>query len=344
MEPPDDVLSCLKTLLEGVSRAVLKQKPEDIAGFLASYFQEFIDFQKENPNLVLTEVVEKFDLKQETWNGELEEKTSKCNEALLSTESQRKESCTDRGEDHPEDLAASSSRVTLCPSPISSIPESKHPPGPDGALSPEGSELAFVPADPAQLPVPVEDDSSSSVCLVRDVATTVQTLQEDASAASAAEASVSQQGVEPWSSMSGELGPSDGQVLVLTNDVNQVSSLLLQQEPSSLPPLPPPSKEQLQAVPSSSAAEAISTTAKPIMDAEGPSYIQQFPDKIIISFNGQTLSSIKLSLNAGQVSWLAANDAAFQPERMEAIAPMESAEQACCFRVECSILDDMMKN
>lgn len=46
MEPPDNVLNCLKTLLEGVSRAVIKQKPEDIAGFLASYFQEFIDFQK----------------------------------------------------------------------------------------------------------------------------------------------------------------------------------------------------------------------------------------------------------------------------------------------------------
>ena len=64
MEPPDNVLNCLKTLLEGVSRAVIKQKPEDIAGFLASYFQEFIDFQKENPNLILTEVVEKFDFKQ----------------------------------------------------------------------------------------------------------------------------------------------------------------------------------------------------------------------------------------------------------------------------------------
>uniref|UniRef100_A0A8C2Y9P2 RIIa domain-containing protein n=1 Tax=Coturnix japonica TaxID=93934 RepID=A0A8C2Y9P2_COTJA len=46
MEPPDNVLSSLQTLLEGVSKAVIKQKPEDIAGFLACYFQEFIDFQK----------------------------------------------------------------------------------------------------------------------------------------------------------------------------------------------------------------------------------------------------------------------------------------------------------
>uniref|UniRef100_A0A8C9FMK9 RIIa domain-containing protein n=1 Tax=Pavo cristatus TaxID=9049 RepID=A0A8C9FMK9_PAVCR len=310
MEPPDNVVSCLKTLLEGVSRAVIKQKPEDVAGFLASYFQEFIDFQKE--------------------------KTSNYNEALPSTESQRKESCTDRGEDRLlEDLASRSSRISLCPSPTISIPESKHSTGPDGALSPEGSELECVPSDPAQLPARVQD-SSGSLCLVRDVATTAQTLQEDVSAASAAEASRSQLGMQPWSSMSGELGPSDSQVLVLTTDLNQVSSVLLQEGLSSLPPPPPPppppSKEELQSVPSCSAAEAISTTDKRTMDAEVPSYIQQFPDKIIISFNGQALSSVKLSLNAGQVSWLAATDAVFQPEQMEAAAPMESAGQACCFR------------
>ena len=56
MEPPDNVLNCLKTLLEGVSRAVIKQKPEDIAGFVLLF--------SENPNLILTEVVEKFDFKQ----------------------------------------------------------------------------------------------------------------------------------------------------------------------------------------------------------------------------------------------------------------------------------------
>lgn len=267
----------------------------------------------------------------ETWNGELEEKTSNCDEALLLTESQRKESCTDREEDHHlEDLTSRSSRVTLCPSPTSSIPESTNPTGPDGALSPEGSELERVPSDPAQLPAHVED-SSGSVCLVRDVATTVQTLQEDVSAASAAEASKSQLGMQPWSSISGDLGPSDTQILVLSTDTNQVSSVLLQEGLSSLPQ-PPPPKEELHAVPACSAAEAISTTDKMIMDAEVPSYTQQFPDKIIISFSGQALSSVKLSLNAGQVSWLVANDAAYQPEQMEGIAPMESAEQACCFR------------
>uniref|UniRef100_A0A669QW33 RIIa domain-containing protein n=1 Tax=Phasianus colchicus TaxID=9054 RepID=A0A669QW33_PHACC len=330
------VLSCLKTLLEGVSRAVIKQKPEDIAGFLASYFQDFIDFQKG----LFCHYVFVFCLLffiiylfiyyfAETWNEELEEKTSNYNEALLFTESQRKESCTDRGEDPLEDLTSRSSRITLCPSPASSTPEITHPTGPEGALSPEGSELEYVPSDPAQLPAPVED-SSDSVCLVRDVATTVQTLQEDVSAASAAEASRSQLGVRPWSSMSGEVGPSDTQIFVLTTDINQVSSVFLQEGLSPLPP-PPPCKEEV-APPSCSAAEAISTTDKLIMDAEVPSYMQQFPDKIIISFSGQALSSVKLSLNAGQVSFLVANDAAFQPEQTEGIAPMESAEQACCFR------------
>ncbi|OXB81669.1 UNVERIFIED_CONTAM: hypothetical protein H355_008918 [Colinus virginianus] len=317
MELPDKILSSLETLLEAVSRAVLKKKPEDMAGFLASYFQEFVDFQKANPNLVLTEVVEKLDLKQETWNGKPEEEPSTSNE----------ESCTDSGEDHLEELTLCSSRTTVCPSLISSIPESKHRSGPEGASAPEGSELECVPA---QLPAPVED-SSGSVPLVRDVATIVPTLQEDVSAASAAEAAGSQLRVQPWLFMSGEQGPSGSQVLILATDVNQVSSVLLQGQPSSLPP-PPPGQEQLQAMPSCSMAEVISTTDKLVTDAEIPSCTLQFPDKIIFSFTGQAPSSIKLSLNAVQDSWLAANNAGFQPEQMEAIAPMESAEQTFCIR------------
>ncbi|XP_072186747.1 calcium-binding tyrosine phosphorylation-regulated protein [Excalfactoria chinensis] len=339
MEPPDNVLSCLKTLLEGVNSAVINQKPEDIAGFLASYFQQFIDFQKENPNLAFTEVVEKFDLKQETSNVELEEKTSNNNEALPSTESQRKESVTDRGEDQLlEPCEVKSSETTPCSSPTSSIPESKHSTGPDEGSSPE---LEHVPSDPEQLPSNAED-SSSSVCLVRDVATTAQTIQEDVSAVS--EASKSQLGVQPWSSTSGELGPSDNQVLVLTTDTNQLSSVLLQEGLSPLLPQPPPSKEELQAAPSCSAAEATSTTDKLIMNAEVPSCIQQFPGQIIITFDGQALSSIQLSFNVGPLPCLAANDAMFQPEQMGTVASMESTEQTFCIRLECHILDDTLKN
>lgn len=36
----------LKTLLEGVSRAVVENNPDDIAEFFALYFQELVAFQK----------------------------------------------------------------------------------------------------------------------------------------------------------------------------------------------------------------------------------------------------------------------------------------------------------
>uniref|UniRef100_A0A663EAW6 RIIa domain-containing protein n=1 Tax=Aquila chrysaetos chrysaetos TaxID=223781 RepID=A0A663EAW6_AQUCH len=37
----------LKTLLEGVSRAVIENNPDDIAEFFALYFQELVTFRKE---------------------------------------------------------------------------------------------------------------------------------------------------------------------------------------------------------------------------------------------------------------------------------------------------------
>ncbi|NXI65150.1 CABYR protein, partial [Anseranas semipalmata] len=275
----------LKTLLEGVSRAVIKYKPEDTAEFIALYFQELIAFRKDNPNLDVKEVVENFNFKYET---------------LLSNEPQKREVSTDTEEDQLlEDLATEYiSQITQCPSIISSIAENKVPAGPDEASSPEGPGLAYVPADPAQLAAHVLGNSDSGYS-VRDVATSVQTLHEDAqtsensfalvegaaedaAAASAAEASLeavrSQPGVHCWSSKAGELGPSDSQADVSTNAVDQVSSAPVQEEPLPCPPPSLPSKEQLQAVPSCNTTEAISAAEgtslcyddKPIMDAEVP--------------------------------------------------------------------------
>uniref|UniRef100_A0A8C4VXG6 Calcium-binding tyrosine phosphorylation-regulated protein n=2 Tax=Gopherus TaxID=38771 RepID=A0A8C4VXG6_9SAUR len=50
----------LKTLLEGVSRAVLKTSPSNITEFAALYFRELIAFREENPNLDITDLVREF--------------------------------------------------------------------------------------------------------------------------------------------------------------------------------------------------------------------------------------------------------------------------------------------
>ncbi|KFQ74092.1 hypothetical protein N337_01959, partial [Phoenicopterus ruber ruber] len=144
--------------------------------------------------------------------------------------------------------------------------------------------------------------------------------------------------------IAGELGPSDSQADVSTNDVNQTPSVPLREEPSPSPLSPPPSpapKDPLQAVPSCSEAEVISTTEvvslcwdnEPMMDAEVPSYIEQFPQKIIIPLVDQTAYLLKIEqpLSAGQGSSATtigppADDLVCQPERTDSAAQVESAE------------------
>ncbi|NWX46844.1 CABYR protein, partial [Steatornis caripensis] len=255
----------LKALLEGVSRAVMESNPDDIAEFFALYFQELVAFRKENAN-----------------EG-LEEKTSEYTDPLFSQEPKQRDKCTDTEEDQllEEPDIQYSCKETQRPSIASFISQSKSPPGSDGASSPEGPELAYVPAEPAQLAAHMLGNSAS-FCSVRDVATSVQTLHEDsqtseneftpvegaaegASAIAAAEASAgavrSQPRVQSASSVAGDLGPSASQTDGSTNDVNQASSVSLWEEPSplSLPP-PPASKQLLQAAPSCNDAEVTSTT------------------------------------------------------------------------------------
>ncbi|NXS71786.1 CABYR protein, partial [Pandion haliaetus] len=273
----------LKTLLEGVSRAVVENNPDDIAEFFALYFQELVAFREENGN-----------------EG-LEEKTSEYTDTLFSGEPKQRDKCTDTEEDQllEEPDIQYSSKVTQHPSIASSIAGSKSSPGSDGAPSPEGCELVYIPAEPAQLAAHVLGNSDSFYS-VRDVATSVQTLHEDsrtseneftpvegaaedASAVPAAEVSVEavrpQPGTWSQSSIAGELGPSDSQADVSTSDVNQASSVPLWEDPSPSPLPPPPSpapKDPLQAVPSCNEAEVTSTAEvvslcwddELIMDAE----------------------------------------------------------------------------
>ncbi|NXJ93758.1 CABYR protein, partial [Corythaixoides concolor] len=268
----------LKTLLEGVSRAVIENSPDDIAEFIAVYFQELIAFREENGN-----------------EG-LEEKTSENTDTMLSEEPKQMDKCTATEEDQllEEPDIQYSSKVTQHPSIASSIAESKSSLGSDGPSSPEGPELVYVPAEPAQLAAHVLGNSDSFYS-VRDVATSVQTqtseneftpvegADEDASAVATAEASLeavrSQPGVWSQPSIAGELGSSASQTDVSTNDVNQASSVPLCEEPSPLSPPPSPApKDPFQAVSSCSEAEVTSTTEvlslywddEPIMDTEVP--------------------------------------------------------------------------
>nr|XP_009918293.1 PREDICTED: calcium-binding tyrosine phosphorylation-regulated protein [Haliaeetus albicilla] len=143
----------LKTLLEGVSRAVIENNPDDIAEFFALYFQELVTFRKDHPNLDLTELVEQFEFISENGNKGLEEKTSEYTDTLFSGEPKQRDKCTDTEEDQllEEPDIQYSSKVTQHSSIASSIAESKSSPGSDGASSPEGPELVYIPAEPAQL-------------------------------------------------------------------------------------------------------------------------------------------------------------------------------------------------
>ncbi|NWR60570.1 CABYR protein, partial [Bucorvus abyssinicus] len=265
----------LKVLLEGVSRAVVEENPDDIAEYFALYFQELVTFRKENGS-----------------EG-LEEETSEFrDDTIFSGEPEQRDKCTDTEEDQllQEPDIQYSSKETQYPSIASSIAESQSPPGFDGASSPEGPDLAYVPAEPAQLAAHMLGNSDSFYS-VRDVATSVQTLHEDSqisetefltvegdaeddSAVSAAETSVgsvrSQPGVWSQSSITGELWLSDSQADVSTNYVNQASAIPLWEEPS---PSPAP-KGPLQAVPSCSTAEITSATEswhdEAMMDVEVP--------------------------------------------------------------------------
>ncbi|NXC17314.1 CABYR protein, partial [Corythaeola cristata] len=170
----------LKTLLEGVSRAVIENNPDDIVEFIAVYFQELITFREGNPNLDVTELVKKFELISENGNEGLEEKTSENTDTLLSGEPKQMDKCTATEEDQllEEPDIQYSSKVTQHPSIASSIAESKSSLGSDGPSSPEGPELVYIPAEPAQLAAHVLGNSDSFYS-VRDVATSVQTLHED---------------------------------------------------------------------------------------------------------------------------------------------------------------------
>ncbi|NXA32999.1 CABYR protein, partial [Eudromia elegans] len=256
----------LKTLLGGLSRAAFSANPNNIPGFAALYFQELLAFREEG------------------WSERLPASLG-AQDAPLLGEPKQKEKCTDTEEDQllrgPD--AECTSKMTQYPSTHDDVVGNKPAAAPDEASSPKGPELAYVPADPAQLATQMLGNADP-VYSVKDVATSVQTLPDvslssenvlaavagaaEDEAAAAAVAAVRAQAGEPRPpAEAGAVGPSDSQAEVATNDANQVSSAPLQEEPSPPPPAPPPApppRVPLQALPPpdgaglSVAAEALS--------------------------------------------------------------------------------------
>ncbi|XP_043363916.1 calcium-binding tyrosine phosphorylation-regulated protein isoform X2 [Dermochelys coriacea] len=337
----------LKTLLEGVSRAVLKTSPSNITEFAALYFRELIAFREENPNLDITDLVREFHFTRvEGWIDRMPEKRADLGDKFmqdisvmspLSEEPKRKEKSTDTEEDqlHEGPEPEYSSKTTQCPSTHCELLENEpSPTGPEP--SPKGPELAYVPADPAQLAAQMLGNIDS-VHSMNDVGTSVQSLSElslssenttaapvegaaeDATLTPATEGSAESVRLESavQSQASVVLGPSSSQAERSTSDVDQASSNPLQDEPPPPapppPPLPPP-KDPLEAVPFQSEIEVTSTIQampihtddEPATEGEVPPYVEQFPQQIVIPFLEQVACLIEIqqplmpSLNAGQ--------------------------------------------
>uniref|UniRef100_A0A8D1GE00 Calcium-binding tyrosine phosphorylation-regulated protein n=2 Tax=Sus scrofa TaxID=9823 RepID=A0A8D1GE00_PIG len=164
----------LKTLLEGVSRAILKTNPPNITQFAAVYFKELIVFREGNNSLDIKDLVKQFhQTKVEKWSeGRAQEKKLEGvkepeRTPVVSQEPKRMEKSTDTEEDNitlpqfsnkttqfpsvhaellsdPEDATEVAHGPSKPTTPKNATPPSSPPPA---AVSPE---FAYVPADPAQ--------------------------------------------------------------------------------------------------------------------------------------------------------------------------------------------------
>ncbi|XP_043414415.1 calcium-binding tyrosine phosphorylation-regulated protein isoform X3 [Prionailurus bengalensis] len=165
----------LKTLLEGLSRAVLKTNPPNITQFAAVYFKELIVFREGNTSLDIKDLVKQFHLIEvERWSeGTTREKKPECvkepvGTSIVSHERTRMEKSTDTEEDNiagplfiSKTTQFPSVHAELLPEPeetsegargSSSKPTTSKAMSPPSSPSPAAGspEFAYVPADPAQ--------------------------------------------------------------------------------------------------------------------------------------------------------------------------------------------------
>ncbi|KYO48274.1 calcium-binding tyrosine phosphorylation-regulated protein isoform A [Alligator mississippiensis] len=153
----------LKTLLEGLTRAILKCNPSNIPEFAALYFRELIAFRGEHPNVDIIDLVREFHFAQVDGLAErLSEKKTEARDKFtpeanvaspLFDEPKQKEKSTDTEEDQLLEgpVPDCSAKTTQYPSTHNELTENESSPTGPEPSSPKGPDLAYVPADPAQL-------------------------------------------------------------------------------------------------------------------------------------------------------------------------------------------------
>ncbi|KAM5305569.1 calcium-binding tyrosine phosphorylation-regulated protein isoform 1-T1 [Glossophaga mutica] len=317
----------LKTLLEGVSRAVLKTSPPNITQFAAVYFKELIVFREGNASLDIKDLVKQFhQVKVEKWSeGTSQERKPECakesrGQSIVSQEPTRMEKSTNTEEDSVTG-SLFSNKTTQFPSVYvdpeettkavrgpskSSTPEIPTPPSSPcpAAVSPE---FAYVPADPAQFAAQMLGKVSSihsdqSDVLMVDVATSMPVIANEVLSSEAAEENVvaasvvcSGEGVTvqvvSHSPVCVDVGakPKDSKA-----ELSTASSLPLQdeQEPPACDAAP---KVPLQAGPGVTSTTHISSIYKDEPVIEGVVYVQPPAEQIVFPDRVASLKETELS-------------------------------------------------
>ncbi|XP_012497225.1 PREDICTED: calcium-binding tyrosine phosphorylation-regulated protein isoform X1 [Propithecus coquereli] len=312
----------LKTLLEGVSRAILKNNPPNITQFAAVYFKELIVFREGNTSLDIKDLVKQFhQIKVEKWSeGMIQEKKPECVKELegkssVSQVSTRMEKSTDTEEDniagplfsnkttqfpsvHAELLEPEGTTEAVCgPSSKPTTPKTASPPS---SPSPAGisPEFAYVPADPAQFAAEMlgkvsSTHSDQSDVLMVDVATSMPVIKEALSSDPAENVMVATSlvcsrevvAVQVVSQKSDhvDLGPKPKGGKA---EPSTASSFPLQdeQEPPTYNQAP---EVSLQADIKVTSTVHISSIYKDEPVTEGVVYVEQMPEQIVIPFTDQ---------------------------------------------------------
>ncbi|XP_058895633.1 calcium-binding tyrosine phosphorylation-regulated protein isoform X2 [Kogia breviceps] len=306
----------LKTLLEGVSRAVLKTNPPNITQFAAVYFKELAVFREGNNSLDIKDLVKQFhQIKVEQWSeGMAQEKKPECvkepeRTSTVSQEPKRVEKSTDTEEDNITALQFSN-KTTQFPSvhaELLSEPEvaqaPSKPTAPENATLPSSPspaavspKLAYVPADPAQFAAQILGNVSSvhsdhSEILMVDVATSTPVFPEEMLSSEAAEDDVVVTPVHSGEAAAVQLlsetsvhvdsgsNPKDHKA-----EPPMASSLPLQDEQE------PPAYDQAPQVPLQAAAEVTSTTHIASIYKDGPAIegvtnVEQILEQTVIPFS-----------------------------------------------------------
>ncbi|XP_029426571.1 calcium-binding tyrosine phosphorylation-regulated protein isoform X2 [Nannospalax galili] len=161
----------LKTLLEGVSRAILKTNPTNVTQFAAVYFKELIVFREGNTSLDIKDLIKQFhQMKVEKWSegGTLEKRDypkEPGRAPAFFCEPTQMEKSTDTEEDgvagplfsnkttqfpsvHAETLQSKETTEGVWGPSKPTMPKTTTPPS-SPPSAPVSAEFAYVPADPA---------------------------------------------------------------------------------------------------------------------------------------------------------------------------------------------------